>query len=456
MLQKNDELETQKPNDDTRRPGILSILAKASAQLLLMALVLGIGFLATMRLVNTKPEVEKRPVFPTVYTVETLVAEAEDHQPIITLYGEVLAGRSVDLRSLVSGEITSISPKLRSGGNVKKGEKLLQIDRFTYEGQLREARANVAETAAKIDEANARLRLEESRLERAREQFEFAQNDLERIEQLRTRGTATQKQVEDRKLILSQRAQTVEQSEINIVAEKAKIAQLKASEERLAWKIEQSERDIKNTELVAPFDATIRSSTAEIGKLVNVNDVLVSMYEVDSLEARFVLTDERFGRLQSEQNGVVGRKLDLIWNVGGIDYTFPARIDRIGAEIASTRGGVELFAVIEKPENGLHLRPGAFVEIRLPDKTYANHFKMPDSAIYNGNTAYVKVDGKLEERKVNISAYDGDTVLVSNGIENGDEVLVTRISEISTGLRVRKEGEPANGTGGPQKKSGEE
>ncbi|MGB7286056.1 MAG: efflux RND transporter periplasmic adaptor subunit, partial [Salaquimonas sp.] len=447
MLQKNDHYQADDENSDralTASPKgtILSVLAKGAAQIALMALVLGAALLVTMRLVNTKPEIEKRPIFPAVYTVETLIAKPENHQPILTLYGEVVAGRSVELRSLVSGEITSISPKLRSGGTVKAGEMLLQIDKFNYEGQLREAKANAAETVGRLDEANARVRLEQSRLQSAIEQLEFAKSDLERIQQLRTRGTATQKQVEDRQLLLSQRTQVVEQSEINIIAEKAKISQLKASADRLQWKIEQSERDVQNTELTAPFDATIRSSSAEIGKLTTANDVLVSMYQVDSLEARFVLTDERFGRLQSDGDGVVGRKIEIIWNVGGIDYTYSGVIDRIGAEIASARGGVEVFALVEGADHSVELRPGAFVEIRLPDRIYTASFRLPDSSIYHSDTVYLVENGELVERTVNISAYDGDTVLVGDGLENGNEILTTRISEISAGLKVRKEGDP--------------
>jgi RND family efflux transporter MFP subunit len=429
-------------NAESRKPGIFSFLARGIAQILVMALVLGVSFAATLQLVRTKPVVPKRPVFPTVYTVETVIVRPADYQPIITLYGEVLASRTVDLRSLVSGEIISTSPKLKSGGIVEKGETLLEIDPFDYAGALREAKANADETAARMDEADARVKLEQSRLQSARDQLVLAKNDLSRIEQLRKRGTATEKQVEERKLILSQREQLVEQSEINLLGEKAKIAQLKANIDRLDWKVEQSERNLKNTRLVAPFSGTIKSSSAEIGKLVNANDIAVSMYQADSLEARFILTDERFGRLQSDQDGIVGRKLEITWNVGGIDYNFPGVIDRVGAEISSASGGVEIFATIGEGDHGISMRPGAFVEITMPDSTFKNHVRLPDSAVYNATAAYVVKDGVLVERQVEIAAFDGDYVLVSSGLQENDEVLVTRISEISAGLKVRKEGDP--------------
>jgi len=458
MLQKNDQPSGPPSSDETRADPVSAeestpantlagALLRGVAQIALMALVLAIAFAGTMRLVNTRPEVPKPPVFPAVYTVEMQSVTPGDYQPNILLYGEVVAARTVDLRALVSGEIIAINDKLKSGDNVRQGEVLLEIDPFNYSGALREAKANSAETKARVDEAEARLRLERARLVSAREQLILAENDLTRIGELRSRGTATEKQVEDRELLVSQRKQSVEQSEINIVAEQAKIAQLQAAADRLEWKIEQSERDLESTRLVAPFDATISSSSAEIGKLANVNDALVSMYQAESLEARFVLTDEQYGRLQADIGGIAGRAAEVIWNVGGIDYRFPAAIDRIGAEIASARGGVEVFATIDNANNAISLRPGAFVEIVVPDRKFISHMRISDSSVYANNIVYVVQNGELVARKIKIAAYDGDNVIISQGLQSGEEVLVTRISEISEGLKVRQEGDPDNRDG---------
>lgn len=448
MLKQTDQPEQQfRRGNETgrtmRSAGPASPLLRGLAQFALMALVLAGAFFLTNWLVTTRPEVIGRPVFPTVYTVDTMIAEKADHQPLIRVYGEVLAARSVDLRSLVAGEVIAVSDNLKTGGTVKKGETLLEIDAFEYEGALREARANKAETEARLDEANALLRLERARLERLAEQAVFARNDVERIRQLRERGAATEKQVEERALIVSQREQAVEQSRINIVVEEARVAQLRAGLERLDWRIEQSQRNLGNTKLIAPFDGTVRTSAAEIGKLVNANDVVVSLYETESLEARFVLTDARFARLNSGAEDIIGRPAEIVWTVGGVDYGFSGRIDRIGAEIASERGGVELFAAIDADDQPIGLRPGAFVEITLPDRLFAEHIRLPDLAVYNGNQVYLVENGELVARTVTIAAYDGDDVLVASGLEEGEEVLTTRIAEIGPGLKVRREGAAA-------------
>jgi len=321
---------------------------------------------------------------------------------------------------------------------------LVEIDRFNYEGALREANANKAETRARISEYEARINSEIAKLKNLREQLELANKDLKRIERLRKRGTATQKQVDDRTFIVSQRTQTATQTELNIIAEKARLAQQNAILERLDWRATQAERNLKDTVLTAPFTGIISNSQVEVGKLVGANDVVVSIYQSDKLDVRFTLTDLRFGRLQADEQGLIGREVEVVWVVGGTERIFPAVIDRIGAQITSSRGGIEVFAALKDDVQNAHLRPGAFVEVRVPDMAYKGHFRVPESSVYNGDTVYVAVDGKLTNRPVKITGYDGDYVLVGGGLKPGDEILVTRIAEISEGLAVRTEAEAKN------------
>ena len=47
-------------------------------------------------------------------------------------------------------------------------------------------------------------------------------------------------------------------------------------------------------------------------------------------------------------------------------------MERVGAQIDAATGGVELFARIMDTETASHLRPGAFVEVAIPDQSYGN------------------------------------------------------------------------------------
>ncbi len=413
----------------------------AILQAILMIAILAGSYFMAKRMIDGKPEAKKRPAFKTVYTVKTVTAKQSDNQPKFISYGQTVAARTVELRPLVSGEIVKINPNLRGGAAVEKGSALVEINDFDYKGALSEAQSNLAEAKARIVENEAQISLERSKLVAAEEQLEFAQTDLARAEKLAKQRTMTLQQMEARKLVESQRRQTVSLSIDTIKVQEARLEQLKATIERLDWKVAQAQRNLDSTVLVAPFSGIVQTSTAEIGRAITANDVVVSLYEVDSLEARFTLTDSQYGRLQTSSAGLIGRMVDVGWTVGGIRYVYPARIDRVSAQIEANRGGVEVIAKLENVELGVKLRPGAFVEVSVPDTVFANTFMVPDTAIYDNDTLYKVVDGKLQSAKVSIVAFEGEQAIVASGLSDGDQVLTTRITEVSNGLSVRIEGE---------------
>ncbi|MEP1206918.1 MAG: efflux RND transporter periplasmic adaptor subunit [Rhizobiaceae bacterium] len=434
----------------TQKRSVLISVLMGLLQVVLMIAVLFGSFMLAKRMIDDKPDPRKRRAFKTVYTIETVEAKMADYQPVFTSYGQTVAARSVDLRSLVSGEIVQVNPKLRAGARIAKGESLVEIDEFNYRGALAEANANLQEAQARLLENEAQISLEQSKLQSAVEQLDLAVADLERIESLKERQAATQQQVEVRKLVVSQRKQSVALAEDTIKVQQAKIEQQKASLLRLQWKVEQAQRNLESTKLVAPFAGIVRSSTAEIGRAITANDVVVSMYEADTMEVQFTLTDAQYGRLQTDSAGLIGRKVEVVWPVAGKDWTYPGMIDRLGAEITSSRGGVELFAVVGEAPDSVAIRPGAFVEVKVPDQVFKNAVIVPDTALYGTDTIYTAVDGKLVENKVEVVSFEGENALVGSGLKDGDQVLVTRITEVSAGLNVRLEGDaPQRPTGRP-------
>ncbi len=444
MLQKNDtfELEVEEVIGEPEKKGssfiaFIITFIRAIFQLILMVAILYGGFLGMEKLIEAKVQPPKRPPFKTVYTVDTIPIKVGDFQPKMVVYGEVQAAKSVELRSLVEGKITQVNPKLQVGGKVDEGEILFQVDKFDYETAVGGAKSNATETKARIAENEAMIAIEEARITSLKEQLVLAQSDLDRIKLLQSRGSATPRSVEERELIVSQRSQALQQSELNLAVEKARIEQLKAVLARFQRGIQQAKRDLKDTAFVSPMSGVIRENNAAVGRLIGSNDMIISMYRDDLLEARFTLTDQRFGRIQSDETGLIGRAVEVIWVVGGEEFRYPATIDRIGAQITSDRGGVEVIARIDgNLENGL-LRPGAFVEVIVPDKAFRKNYKVPETALYDNTTVYVDVDGKLQSRKVKVLARDGDAIIIDGELADGDKVLVTRIAEISDDLNVR-------------------
>ena len=125
------------------RPNTALLVFKGLFQIVLAGLILLGAYVGYHYLLATKPEGQKRPPREQVYTVNMATVQLADHRPTFTVYGNKVAGDTVDLRVLVSGEIVEVHPELQAGHTVKAGDVLVRVDSFEYEGALTEARANL-------------------------------------------------------------------------------------------------------------------------------------------------------------------------------------------------------------------------------------------------------------------------------------------------------------------------
>lgn len=409
----------------------LTILARVLVPLVILA---G-SWALTEALVSSKPEIARGNRSPTVYPVDTSIVVRADHRPTISLFGEIVPARVAELRAISAGEVVEVHPNLDVGGHVRRGEVLVRVDDFPYRGALTEAEANLEEAAARIAEAEARIRLERAAVERAEEQLELAVRDLERAEQLAQSGNITDQAIDARRLLVSQRRQAVDQIRHTIAAEEARLAQQRAAVQRLEWQHDRAERSLRDTVLKAPFDGVVREESAAIGRMLNANDMVVALYEADALDVRFAISDLQYGRLLASGRPVEGTEVDVTWQIGDQPLRYKAVIDRIGAEIASARGGVDIFARLQVEPDTISPRPGAFVAVEVPGIIHEDSVRLPATALFDDHV-FVVEDGVLRKRRAQLLATDGAEVIVDGELANGERVMVTRLSEAGDGVAV--------------------
>lgn len=410
-----------------------------SAKILAPVFVLVLGVASFAGLKATRPEVPQRPVREQVWPVNAVPASFSDHQPDIRLYGQVIAGRKVELRALVAGEIVETGPGLKEGGVIAKDDTLLKIDSFQYRGALDEAEAKLAEARAKAREIEAMIAAEQDALRRAKEQLEISRRDLERAVPLAQRGTVSQKTADDRRMIVSEREQGVELRTNNLAIQQARAEQQRAIIAQLDWKVRQARRYLNDALLKAPFDAYVTGVSAEVGRIVSANDQVATLFDRDWVEVRFTLTNAQYGRIVSQQGDVTGGTVDVLWHIGDRPVRYQARIERVAAQISAESGGVDVFARIVDPREPVPLRPGAFVEIHVRDRIYSNVMRLPQTALYGGDTVYVIEEQRLAARKVDVVGAAGADVLVRGDVKPGEHVMTTRLSKADSGLRVQEQ-----------------
>ena len=320
------------------------------------------------------------------WPVSVIEAQYGDVNPTLALFGEVITSRRSELRALVGGQVIEVGENFKEGAVVKKGELLLKIDDFEY-------RNSVIEETAKLEVMN---------------------RDFERADELFNQGSIS------------------EQFRDNALLEK--------TQQELV--LSESEKDLRDTELFAPFDGVINDVQATLGKQVSTfNDKIGEIIDIKNMEVRFSISKAQYGRLLEDESAIVGRAIEMKWTVGQRDLIFDAYISRVGAEITSNTGGVNIFANIELDnDQETPLRPGAFVRLRMPDKTYKSVISIPETAVYEDEYIYIIKDQRLKKAVIVISGYDQSNVLIQPAeelmIQNGDLIVTNQLREAGEGVKV--------------------
>ncbi len=408
----------------------------ASLKLILpLAVLIGAGFVAK-DLWSSKPKVTPEPPQERVWQVSAATVRLTRVRPRIPAFGEITTARTVDLRPLVAGRVVSVGAHFIDGGIVTEGETLIEIDDFEGRARVDEALAELEQARARRAEIRAVMQAQRSMLKRDRERVEMSRRDVARREELRAKGATSEKALDDSRMALNADQSRVIATNLEIEKFSAQERQQAAAIQRLDVVLRRARRSLEETRLAAPFDGFLVEVEVDIGTRVGTGDRIARLYDATRMEARFHLSHAKFARLR-RGGDFVGRKVRVVWRVDREVLAYEARIDRVDGRIDAASGGVELFARLIG--NGVHtpLRPGAFVEVEIDDVTYEDVFRLPETALHEGDTVYVVEGGRLVPRKVEVAVRDGASVYVrSDAIRDGGQVVATRFSEIGPGVKV--------------------
>ena len=409
--------------------------------LLLVVLLLGgaVGFLRYMQ--ATRPVVAAKEGVEQSWPVTVATARYGDVQPLLHLYGQIVAGREISLRARVGGEIVGLGPNMAEGGVIGKGGLVLQIDRADYEAVVQEARARLTEARARLAELQASAVAEEAALAEDKRMLALRERNADRARRLQKGGTGSLKASDLAEMDLARQRQAMTIRRKGLEAARARIDQQKARLKQLASALKRAERDLRRTRLTAPAAGFLRDVRAQIGQRVNAGEAVATLIDGSALEVNFYLPEADYGRIVKAGGRLMGRRATVLWRTGEQVRKLQAQVVRIASSIDPTRGGFAFYARLEAPLPE-DLRPGGFVEIALPDRRYEAVLDLPDAAFYpdadsrDGGAVYAVADGRLVPRRMRLIGRSGGRVFLQGEAAEGEMILTTRFVEAGAGIRV--------------------
>ena len=413
---------------------------KAWFKWLAPVMVLLIAVLIAGYLEATKPQLKPSESVEREWLVDLVTTSIGDQEYFVKAYGEVIPERDLEMRSLVSGQVIEVSPNFKDGGIIDSGEMLLQIEPFEYVSTMNQAKAELSSARALLKEYKAQLRAEERSADQNKIQLELAIRELNRRKKLLTQKVVSEKHVEDAAILASERERIEGLSTETVRAYAARLERQESVISSAEILLQRTQRDLKNTKLIAPFEGYLTSTSAAVGKRLSINDRVARLLDLKQLEVMFHLPDSEYGKLiSSDGDGLEGRIITVVWRFGQQTREFVAAIERVSSEIKSETGAIRVYAQLFTDSESILIRPGTFVEVIMPGPIFPKSVKLPENALHESNSVYVSVGGRLEKRLVDVLGRTGNEIIVRGELSDGDKVVISRFAEIGPGIKVRAE-----------------
>ena len=339
---------------------------------------------------------------PTPVTVVTL--RATDVTLTTSLPGRVLASAQAELRPQVNGII--VQRLFEEGSQVAEDDPLYRIDPRSYEAAVAQAEATLTQAQAQAD---------------------AARRDAERIDALRDRRVASE-----------------QSQDAAIAARDAAEAAVRVAEAQLL----SARIDLDRTTVRAPIAGVIGLAQSSQGALATASqaDPLAVIRSIDPVHvdvtqsAADIVRWRRLGpeaALPPDMDRTVSLRL-----ADGSIYEHTGSLTAAEPHVDELTGVVTLRMAFDNPDG--FLLPGMYVQADIPQAHIRNAVLAPQEGVTRDRRGrpvalVVNDDNIVEERLLDIQQDHGNQWVVSEGLADGDRIIVEGVQRIGPGMSVAPE-----------------
>jgi HlyD family secretion protein len=371
---------------------------------------------------------------------------------ILNATGYIVAHHKIQVASKVLGKVASIG--VDKGDRVKEGQVIARLEDDEYRAQHRQAKGQLANLEARLQEALNGSRPEEvsaalANLNVAQADLENARVNLNRTRELAASKVAPQQQLDDAQARFDSQKARMDSLQksfelVKLGPRAEQIEALRGQVMQARGAVDFSETQLANTVIRAPVTGTILERAVEKGEFLTTSFVgdrgakgyVVSLADLNDLQVELDISQNDFAKLGPHQRGVVTTDAFP-------DRRYEGVIDEISPEANRQKATVQVKVKILKPDDFLRPEMNANVAFLAGEKakTEAGAPAKPvifvPAAAVRGDAVFVSLGGKAVRRTVRAGGSTSQGVRIEDGLIGGEDIIVNPPAGLKDGDKVK-------------------
>lgn len=382
---------------------------------------------------------QTQPTKPRRIHVETLSTMVQEITEPISALGTLTAYQEVTVSAKAAGTVEEVYRDIAD--QVVKGQPLARIEddlllleRTEAEAGLAEARANLARLENLVRPEEVRSR--EASLESARARHENAQQEWKRLSRLYEEGIISREKLDSVQTTLKVTRYDYQAAKEQLAllesgARKEEIAMARARLGQAQARLDQVRKRIADTLAISPLAGTISERMVEAGERVVPGTPLFEIIDISRVKLLVEVGEKEIPNIKKgepaslvvdayPQAELNGRVTNLYPRGSGLSRTFPVEI------------------TIANPAQ--LLKPGLMARVTLPGRNLGRGVLLPQEALLyppEGPIVFLVKEDKAQARSVKVTARLGERVMISQGLAEGEEVVLVGQENLSDGSLVK-------------------
>jgi len=338
--------------------------------------------------------------------------------------GTLAAVDEVTISSEAEGHVSRLLADL--GDRVRAGQVLVELDREKSSYNLEQQKAAHARALAKFgasDSAHLPPIEKTPDVQKAQAELVQAKQSFERAQELHKRQLVPRQTLDDAETMLQSK-----QASYDAALQNAKNLRADIDASGAAMKL--ADRQLRDTDIRAPFDGYVQKRLVSLGEYVKVQTPVMSVVRIDPLKVTAEIPEKMAPWIK------IGEGVDL--NVDAYpDTPLTGKISRISPAVNTSTRAFPFEALV--PNGDALLKPGTFARVHIVSGKIDRVLTVPYSAIqyrYGVNRVFVVNGDRLSARELKVGERIEDRIEVLSGVKAGESVALTDVDKLAEGTRV--------------------